>query len=126
MDDAYFPLLWQVGQSRNRSPQRNDGFNPSFSILGEREVMQSVMLQFKHQGSAPSLDEVRRLFNLKVDEIDPQFGVIATDPDKSIYTVLVASKASERVRAVLATRPRDPAEGIFANPRIEPFGQPEE
>jgi hypothetical protein len=87
--------------------------------------MQTVMLQFKHKGSAPSVDEVCRLFNLKADEIDTQFGVITTDPAEGIFTVLVAAKASERVNAVLATRPPNPAEGIFANPRIEPFGQPE-
>lgn len=87
--------------------------------------MQTVMLQFKLHDSAPSVDEVRRLFNLDVDEIDNQFGVIATDPAEGIYTVLVDAKATERVEAVLATRPCDAAEGIFANPRIEPFGPPE-
>jgi hypothetical protein len=91
----------------------------------EGEYMQNVMLQFKHQGPAPFIDEVRRLFNLQVNEIDTQFGVIPTDPAEGIYTVLVAAKASERVKAVLASRPRNPAEGIFANPRIEPFGPPE-
>lgn len=87
--------------------------------------MQTVMLQFKHKGPAPSVDEVRKLFNLDVGEIDVQFGVIATDPTEDLYTVLVVAKASKRIEAVLATRPRDPAEGIFANPRIEPFGPPE-
>jgi hypothetical protein len=87
--------------------------------------MQTLMLQFKHQGSAPSVDEVRRLFDLNVDEIDTQFGVIATDPAEGIYTVLVAATASERVKAVLASRPRDAAEGLFANPRIEPTAPPE-
>lgn len=87
--------------------------------------METVMLQFKHQGSAPSVDEVRRLFDLEADEIDTQFGIIATDPTEGLYTVLVAAKASERIETMLATRPRDPAEGIFANPRIEPFGLPE-
>jgi hypothetical protein len=88
--------------------------------------MQTVMLQFRHQGSAPSVDEVCQLFNLKADEIDKQFGVIATDPTEGLYTVLVDPKASQRVNAVLDTRPRDSAEGIFANPRIEPFGPPEQ
>ena len=63
--------------------------------------MQTVMLQFKHQGPAPLIDEVSRLFNLQVNEIDTQFGVIPTDPAEGIYTVLVAAKASERVKAVL-------------------------
>ncbi len=88
--------------------------------------MQTVMLQFKHQGSAPSVDEVRRLFNLEADEIDTQFGVVATDPTEGLYTVLVAATASKRIEAVLNTRTRDAAEGIFANPRIEPFGTPKE
>lgn len=88
--------------------------------------METVMLQFKHPGSAPSLDEVRRLFKLEPDEIDAQFGVVATDPSQGLYTVLVAAKARKRVEAVLDARPRDPAEGIFANPRIEPFGPPEQ
>ena len=88
--------------------------------------MQSVMFQFKHQGLAPSLGDVCRLFNIKSDEIDAEFGVIATDPNNGIYTVLIDAKASERVESVLATRPKDPAEGIFSNPRIEPFGPPEE
>jgi len=87
--------------------------------------METVMLQFKHQGSVPSVDEICRLFDLKTDEVDTQFGVIATDADEGIYTVLVAAKASKRVEAMLVARPRDPAEGIFANPRIEPFGPPE-
>ena len=87
--------------------------------------METVMLQFKHQGSVPSVDEVRRLFGLEADEINTQFGVIATDPTEGVYTVLVATKASKRVETVLDSRPRDPAEGVFSNPRIEPFGPPE-
>jgi hypothetical protein len=89
-------------------------------------VLQTVMLQFKHPGSPPSVDEVCRLFNLKPDEVDIQFGIIATDPAGGLYTVLIDAKARKRVEATLATRPRDPAEGIFANPRIEPFGPPED
>lgn len=87
--------------------------------------METVMLQFKHQGKAPTLDEVRRLFNLDPDEIDKAFAVVATDPAQSLYTVLIAARAAERVEAVLSTRPRDPAEGIFSNPRIEPLEPPE-
>lgn len=93
--------------------------------LGGRVAMETVLLQFKHHGSMPTLEEVRRLFHLEADEIDTQFGVIATDPTEGIYTVLVNAKASQRVQAVLDTRPPHPGEGIFSNPRIEPFGQPE-
>ncbi|MDX1998048.1 MAG: hypothetical protein SF066_10050 [Thermoanaerobaculia bacterium] len=87
--------------------------------------MDSLMLQFRHRGPTPGVDEVRRLFDLKEAELDPDFGIIATDPGAGLYTVLVAESASERVSAVLATRPPDPAEGLFGNPRIEPVGPPE-
>jgi len=86
--------------------------------------METIMLQFRHQGSMPSIDEVCRLFDLKTNEIDPKFGIIATDPVEGLYTVLVAAQASKRIEAVLATHSLDPAEGIFANPKIEPFGIP--
>jgi len=65
------------------------------------------------------------MFDLNTHEIDPDFGVIATDPDEGLYTVLVDARATNRVETVLATRRPDPAEGIFANPRIEPFGPPQ-
>jgi hypothetical protein len=86
--------------------------------------MQTMMLQFKHPGPPPTIDDVRRLFNLTAEEIDSQFGVLPTDPSEGLYTVLVDVRASERIKAALATRPHDPAEGIFANPPIEPFGPP--
>lgn len=86
--------------------------------------MQSVMLQFKHRGDAPSLEDVLRMFDLHDYEIDTQFGVIATDPVEGLYTVLMDAKATVRVENRLAKRTKDPSEGIFANPRIEPFGPP--
>lgn len=86
--------------------------------------MQTMMLQFKHPGPPPTIDDVRQLFNLAASEIDSQFGVLPTDPSEGLYTVLVDVRASERIKAVLATRPHDPAEGLFANPRVEPFGSP--
>jgi len=81
--------------------------------------MQSAMLQFRHSGPAPSMEEVRRLFDLRAGEIDPEFGVISTDPREGIYAVLVAASARDRVAAVFAGRPPDPAEGLFANPPID-------
>lgn len=86
--------------------------------------METVMLQFKHQGPPPTINDVCRLFNLTAGEIDAQFGVLPTDPSEGLYTVLVDVRASERIKNVLATRPSDPAEGLFANPPIEPFGPP--
>jgi hypothetical protein len=88
--------------------------------------MEAVMFQFRHRGAAPTPARLRKLFGLEPDEIDPLFGIIATDPSEDLYTVLIDARATARVEAALARRPADPAEGIFANPRIEPFGPPED
>ncbi|WP_296679183.1 hypothetical protein [Novosphingobium sp.] len=88
--------------------------------------METAMLQFRHAGSAPSMDEVCRLFSLAPDELDRQFGVIATDPADGLYTVLIDARAAPRVSAALAARPAHPAEGLFANPPIEPFDLPDD
>jgi len=93
--------------------------------LGYLSSMDTVMLQFRHPGEPPTLDEVRRLFALLPDEIDSGFGVIATDPAASLYVVLVPTRVEARVRAVLATRPPDPAEALFANPKIDVFAPPQ-
>jgi hypothetical protein len=87
--------------------------------------MDTQLLQFKHPGPAPTIDEVCKLFGLKSEEIDREFGVIATDPKEGLYTVLIDAKATQQVESVIEKRPRHPAEGIFANPKIEPFGPPE-
>lgn len=82
--------------------------------------METVMLQFRQEGPAPTLDDVARTFDLAPEELDAQFGVIATDPTDGLYTVLISAEATERVGAVLASRSDDPAEGIFSNTRVEP------
>jgi hypothetical protein len=87
--------------------------------------MEAVLLQFKHPGAKPTIDDVIRLFDLQVSEVDVEFGIIATDPEAGLYTVLVASAAQNRVIAALARRQPDAAEGIFSNTRVEPFGPPE-
>ena len=88
--------------------------------------MQGVMLQFHHEGEAPSLDEVARIFAIGADQVVAEFGVIATDPTAGLYTVLIDEKAVDAVRQRLSERGKHEAEGIFSNPRIEPFGPPED
>ena len=87
--------------------------------------MDNMMLQFHAAGSPPSLDDVKKLFDLKADEINAEFGVIPSGPAEGLYTVLIASNAAAKVNAALAKRPHRTGEGIFSNPRIEPFGVPE-
>ena len=78
------------------------------------------MLQFHHVGAAPDLDLVARLFGIQVHELEAAFGVIATDPDAGLYTVLVDDAALPAVRRALRGRPAHPAEALFSNPRVEP------
>lgn len=86
--------------------------------------MSTAMLQFRHRGGAPSIDSICALFNLGPEEIDAEFGVIATDAEDDLYTVLVDAAAADRVEAALAHRDPDPAEGFFANPPVDPFDAP--
>jgi hypothetical protein len=86
--------------------------------------MEKLMLQF-YSDRPPSLADVRREFNLDADEIDANFGVIASDPADRLYTVLIAGESAARVEKVLAARAKREGEGVYSNPRIEPFGLPQ-
>jgi hypothetical protein len=88
--------------------------------------MPGMMVQFRHAGPHPSLAEVARMLGIGADKLDGVFGVIATDPDAGLYTVLVDSEVAAAVSQRLAERGDDKAEGVFSNPRVEPFGPPEE
>ena len=82
------------------------------------------LLQFHHRGPAPSLADVVASFGLQDADVDAEFGVVATDPSAGLFVVRVDDGALDEVRAALARRPRHPAEGIFGDPRVEPFGPP--
>ena len=83
------------------------------------------MFQFRSPDGAPGVDEVRRRFGFRADELDPAFGVVAIDPQDHLYAVLVDESAKARVPGNEATVPGDRATGFFSNPKIEPFGPPE-
>ncbi|HEV2895344.1 MAG TPA: hypothetical protein VG411_16445 [Actinomycetota bacterium] len=66
-----------------------------------------------------TLEEVRRLLGLAAEEVDPAFGVVNISPAEHLYTVLVDEAAAARVGD------SELVEGVYGNPRIEPFGPPE-
>jgi len=78
------------------------------------------MLQFRRPGGTPSLEEAAEMFDLSRDEVDEQFGVVPTDPEAGLYTILIDAEAQAKAQARLDARDGDVAEGIFANVRIEP------
>jgi hypothetical protein len=82
------------------------------------------LLQFHHPGGAPELAEVRDVFGLDIVDVDDGFGLVATDPGADLFAVRVQDHALDKVRAALGRRPRHPAEGVFGDPRVEPFGPP--
>jgi len=82
----------------------------------------AALLQFRHDGDAPTLADVLSAFALDAPDVDAGYGVVATDPAAGLYVVRVAARAADKLRAALAARPPDPAEGVFADPRIEPTG----
>jgi hypothetical protein len=81
--------------------------------------MPRVLVTLRLDPEQASLPEVRRLLGLAKDEVDPAFGVVNISPAEHRYTILVDEAAAARI----ADAP--PVEGVFGNPRIEPFGPPE-
>jgi hypothetical protein len=82
--------------------------------------MPRVMVTLRLDPGRATLPEVRELLGLAPEEVDPAFGLVNISPAEHLYTILVDEPAATRV----ADAPE--VEGVFANPRIEPFGPPEE
>jgi hypothetical protein len=82
--------------------------------------MPRVMVTLRLDPGQATLPEVRDLLGLAAEEVDADFGVVNISPAEHLYTILVDEAAAARV----ADAPQ--VEGVFANPRIEPFGPPEE
>jgi hypothetical protein len=81
--------------------------------------MAGVMVTLRLPPEQATLEEVRRLLGLSPEEVDPAFGVVNISPAEHLYTILVDEAAAARIANA------DPVEGVFSNPRIEPFGPPE-
>jgi hypothetical protein len=81
--------------------------------------MSNVMVTLRLHPEQASLAEVRRLLGLGEGEIDKGFGVVNISPGEHLYTILVDEAAAARVQGA------DQVEGVYGNPRIEPFGPPE-
>jgi hypothetical protein len=81
--------------------------------------MPKVMVTLKLDPEQASLGAVRRLLGLREGEVDPAFGVVNISPSEHLYTILVDEATAARVQGAAQV------EGVYGNPRIEPFGPPE-
>ncbi len=82
--------------------------------------MARVMVTLRLDPEQATLEEVRRLLGLAADEVDPAFGVVNISPAEHLYTILADEAAAARIAG------HELVEGVYSNPRVEPFGPPEE
>lgn len=83
--------------------------------------MAKAVVQFRSATPHPTVEQAAARLGISPADIDPEFGVIETDPVAGHYTVLVGEAAAARAAQALAGS-ADPAEGVFANPRQELLG----
>ena len=84
--------------------------------------MNRVLYSFNWQGQEPpSIHDLELKFGLKKNDLDPEFGIVLIDPEKSIYSILV----NQEVVAKLSGYEGD-LRGPYSNPRIEPMNLQEE
>jgi hypothetical protein len=76
-----------------------------------------VLMTVEGKLGAPSLSEAASQLGVKVEDIDPVFGVVPVDPSRGLYSVQVRD---DRLPAASSTS--QPYRGPFSNPEIAPFG----
>lgn len=79
-----------------------------------------MLYHIEWEGEPPTVEQISEKFGFGGDEVDREFGVVATDPDENLYAILVEDSAVER----LSGEDAQALEGPYANPRIEPFDLP--
>lgn len=83
--------------------------------------MPGLMIQFHHPHGTPTLAQAAAWLEVATGALDRSFGVIATDPQEHLYTVLIEPTAADSALAAIRRHGGDyPGEGAFGNPRIAP------
>ena len=86
----------------------------------EADVSDTVMVQFRLPPGSETLATAAERLGLAVTAFDASYGIVPSDPADRLFTALVSRDFADQVADRL--RGGDPAEGVFSNPRIEPFG----
>jgi len=78
---------------------------------------QTALMTITGGDTPPSLAEAASQLGVAVADLNGEFGVVAVDPDRKLYTVEVRAD-----RLPAQPEGQAPYPGPFSNPRIEPFG----
>jgi len=87
-----------------------------------------VMVQFRLPHGQSTLADAAKRLGIKISDLDAGYGVVPTDPADRLFVAMVEAGAASTAAAHLGPATgaaADPAEGVFANPPIAPFGPPE-
>lgn len=63
-----------------------------------------------------TLARVRKKLNLKIDEVDLDFGLVTLSPERHLYAIVVKDDVADRLEG------RQGVIGSYSNPVIGPFG----
>lgn len=80
-----------------------------------------VLMTVAIPGPRPGIVQAAKAMGVRRDALDKGFGVVPVDPERHLYAVQV--RASEMPPAAPTN---ESYRGPFSNPRIAPFGPPEE
>lgn len=68
--------------------------------------------------ASANMKSVRAKYGLSASDADEHFGVVCVSPSQNLYTILAEEQAANRIEGASGVA------GVFANPKIEPFGPP--
>lgn len=86
------------------------------------------MVQFRLPPGQSTLANAAHRLGVAVDALDARYGVVPTDPADNLFVAMVDARVAALAEAHLGSasgQAPDPAEGVFSNPKIMPFGPPE-
>ena len=91
--------------------------------MTERPIVtarETVLMTLEATGEAPSVGQAAQMLGVPIKTLDADFGVVAIDPDRGLYTVRVFADMLKEG----GYKDRPGVSGPFSNPGIAPYGTP--